>query len=636
MKLTLNSIVFKLLGTIVVLLTISFAVVIATTGNSMKKVAWSGIETGSSESANRVAAEIQSYIERYSGIVVALANSNDVINFAAKTQERSAADYQGQSEYMEYLSTVKTVADKDKNIYNLYFASEKSQTFFDIHESELKPDFRCDNRSWYVEGKNEDKLYVTKAYIDGVTGKPVVSISAPVYQGSTYLGLFVMDLSLEMVNQIVTSLDIYQGAYAFLLDKDGTFLVHPEDSLIMSAKILDSDLKSIGEEMIAGKVGFAVSTVKGEQYDIFYNPIKLAGWSVGVSIPEQILTKPINQEINTTLFISIIVVLVLVFFVWYILRRSLIPLITLNKFTEEVSRGNLVAIAEVKTSDETGQLTENFNKMVVKIRDIINTMADLSVQLASHSHELAASSQEVNAVVEEVASTTNEVAAISKQGVESAEAAEKESKQVWQVAEEGNQAVRKTVEKINSIETSSQNTFYAIQKLSQQSNKIGEIIESITTIADQTNLLALNAAIEAARAGEQGRGFAVVAEEVRRLAEQSGEAAKEISSLIKETQVGVREATDAIERGSQEVSEGVQIANDASLSLEQMIKVVQINTDIIHSVAEGSKKANEGTQQLAESNEQIATNVQQVTISAQQLARIAEELQETVAQFKVN
>jgi len=143
-----------------------------------------------------------------------------------------------------------------------------------------------------------------------------------------------------------------------------------------------------------------------------------------------------------------------------------------------------------------------------------------------------------------------------------------------------------------------------------------------------------NAAIEAARAGEYGRGFAVVAEEVRKLAQQSGDAASKITYLINEIQTGVSEAVNALEYGIKEVDEGVEIASLAGNSLKQIIEAVNKNAVLIREVAEKSTMANEGTQQLSAANEEIAATVQQVTGAAQDLARIAEELKKSVAQFK--
>lgn len=316
--------------------------------------------------------------------------------------------------------------------------------------------------------------------------------------------------------------------------------------------------------------------------------------------------------------------------------RLIKPLKEMVLSVKHVAEGDLTQEIKVKSKDEIGILASTFNQMVGDLKNIITGIQDSSDKLASYSQELASSSEEVTATAEEVAGTTNEVAAISSSGAESAEAAAKESEQVRQVAEEGNKAVQETVEKINSIYTSTKNISGAMHKLGEQSEQIGQIINTITSIADQTNLLALNAAIEAARAGEHGRGFAVVAEEVRKLAEQSANAANEITGLIEQIQVGIGEAINAMDKGSQEVNEGVEIAGNAGAALEQIIKAVEKNIAIIKDVAAGSQRVNEGTQQLSTSNEQITCAIQQVSGSAQELANIAGELQNAVIKFRVN
>lgn len=632
-----NSIGVKILIPIILLLVLGFAAIVTINNNSMQKQVWQGIETGGSESAQRAAAEIQSYLERYCGVVLALANSQDVKDFALITEKRDAADYHGQQVYHQFLNAIQSVAGQDANIYNLYFGSEKSQTFFDVHESELVDEFRCDLKSWYVEGKQADSIYVTKPYIDGVTGKPIVSITTPVYQDSTYLGLFVMDLSLETVNEIVSTINTYQGGYAFLLDQDGTYLVHPDETLIMAANAteLAGDAGQLASEMVAGKPGWGVANYKDESQYIFYNPVTLAGWSIGVNIPEEILTAPIKNQTNLNILISIGIGIALVLIIFYFIRRSLAPLQELNNIANQVAAGNLAVEVKTMGADEVGQLSTHFNEMIISLRDFVYATTKQAENLTVHSQGLAASSEEVTATVEEVAGTTDELATTSNEGWKVAEQAAQQSEQVYSVAGEGYQAVKETVGKINSIAETSQQVAVTINRLGEQSHQIGEIINAITSIADQTNLLALNAAIEAARAGEHGRGFAVVADEVRQLAEQSANAAREITGLIKEIQVGVGEAINVVEQSTKEVDEGVQMANNTGVALEQIITAIEKNTSMINELATDVRQVNDGTQQLATANEQIAGTIQQVSGAAQELATVAMELQQTVEKFKV-
>jgi len=321
----------------------------------------------------------------------------------------------------------------------------------------------------------------------------------------------------------------------------------------------------------------------------------------------------------------------------FLIRKIVPPLAMLRSSMDDINRGegDLTKRIPVNGKDEIAKVAQSFNGVMDNLKEIISKIGDSSRNLTAHSQELASSSEEVTATVEEVASTTNEVAAISSQGAENAERAANDSEQMQQVAEGGNKAVQENIEKMKAISQASQNVAVAVKSLGEQSNQIGEIINTITNIADQTNLLALNAAIEAARAGEYGKGFAVVADEVRKLAEQSAGAAREITALIEKIQVGVGEAVTAIDTGVAEVDEGVQIANNAGVALEQISKAVQSNTMIIQDLATGSQQINEGMQQVSSSNEQITATVQQVSSAAQDLASIAGELENTVNQFKV-
>ncbi|MEG6615089.1 methyl-accepting chemotaxis protein [Peptococcaceae bacterium 1198_IL3148] len=297
--------------------------------------------------------------------------------------------------------------------------------------------------------------------------------------------------------------------------------------------------------------------------------------------------------------------------------------------------GDLTRRIPAEGKDEISDVANSFNGIIENLHEIISNIKTNSENLTSYSQDLASASEEVNTSMEEVAGITNEVAATSKQGTENLTAMAHDSRQMYLLAEEGNKAVKETVEKINSIARVSGNTANVIKALGEQSQQIGRIITVITNISEQTNLLALNAAIESARAGEHGRGFAVVAEEVRKLAEQSADASSEITRLIEQMQAGVEKAVASIEGSVVEVGEGVQIANNAGISLEKITRAAKTNTNIIQDVASGVVQVNEGMQQLAQSSEQITSSTLQVSSASQQLANIADKLSKTVDKFKL-
>jgi methyl-accepting chemotaxis protein len=165
----------------------------------------------------------------------------------------------------------------------------------------------------------------------------------------------------------------------------------------------------------------------------------------------------------------------------------------------------------------------------------------------------------------------------------------------------------------------------------------------IDDIADQTNLLALNAAIEAARAGEQGRGFAVVADEVRKLAERTTKATKEIATMIKQIQKDTYDAVDSMNEGTKQVEKGKLLAERAGSSLKEIIVGAELVVDIVTQVAAASEEQSSASEQISKNIEGIssvtqesASGIQQIAHASEDLNRLTLNLQELVAQFKVD
>lgn len=346
------------------------------------------------------------------------------------------------------------------------------------------------------------------------------------------------------------------------------------------------------------------------------------------------LTSATNGRI-VVIIVSIVALLIGVIFAFFITRSITNPVNIMMAGVKRLAEGDFTQSIAIKTKDEIGELSMAINQTQERLRELVRGIVTVARSLATHSEELAASTEEITANFEEVASTTTEVAATAEKSLENANDTASESKKVVEVAESGGVTVNKTIEKINSIAASSVKVNDSIQNLGELSNRIGNITEVITGIADQTNLLALNAAIEAARAGEQGRGFAVVAEEVRKLAEESASAAREIGQLITKIQSGVDIAIKSMEQGSVEVMEGVKLASDAGKALDSIISAINRNIELIEEINIGTKQTSNGTQQLSASNEQLTSTALQIAGATQELAEIANKLQSSVSKFKI-
>lgn len=354
------------------------------------------------------------------------------------------------------------------------------------------------------------------------------------------------------------------------------------------------------------------------------------------------------------------------------------PLKMMLRNVQTVAAGDLrVKALNMESKDEVGQLATAFDTMVGNLVSVVRQVSSASQQVAASSEELTASSEqsaqaatlvansissvangaqeqltavdETSAVVEQMSAGIQQVAANTNQVAgQSAQTAEK--------AQEGGKSVERVVAQMGIIEKTSQTVAENITKLNEKSQEIGQIVNTIAGIAGQTNLLALNAAIEAARAGEQGRGFAVVAEEVRKLAEESQEAAKKIARLIGEIQYDTGEAVTAMHSGAQEVKTGTEVVNVAGVAFREIVELVSQVSGQVREISAAIQQMAGGSQQIVDSMKKIGSlsktsaaeaqsvsgateeqlaSMEEISSSSESLSKLAQELQEVVAKFRV-
>jgi twitching motility protein PilJ len=326
------------------------------------------------------------------------------------------------------------------------------------------------------------------------------------------------------------------------------------------------------------------------------------------------------------------------------LQRSITDLLnTINL----VARGDLTIRGKV-TNDALGNVVDsvnfmldNFTKVLERVRKAAIDVSTSANQILNAADEMTAGATQQDQEITNTSSAVEELTVSMKQVSNNAEASAEAARRALDAAEQGNRAVSDTLEGMQRIRASVQATAKKIKSLGDRSLEISEIINVINDITEQTNLLALNAAIEAARAGEAGRGFAVVADEVRKLAEHSRSATKDIAALIKAIQAETNEAVVVMEDGTREVEEGASLADQAGKALEAISSVVRQSAELVQEISLASKQQVRGTEGVANAMQIISGITRQTTQGARQTAstvgnmvKMSEQLNEALAQFR--
>jgi len=484
------------------------------------------------------------------------------------------------------------------------------------------------------------------------------------------------------------TIDLGKNGYFFVLDEQGIMIAHPKlegqntwelrsaDGFPFVQALIHAGKKEGGgftyydfnlprSEKVAPKVSFT-------EMDPHW------GWIVGAGSYMQDYNSKANEIVivlvGTMVICWIAGVVVALLFARHISR----PIIRMSELMRKVTRGDLqLEPLVVRNRDEIGMLAEDFNTMNAQLRTMISQFASGAEQVAATSQQLLAGAEQTQQATEQIAISIQDVSAGAERQVSSIiraseivadmadgtndiavnmQAVADSSREATLLSQSGHDVIRATIDQMTLVNQKVSTTAGVVNTLGNKSMEIGQIVSLITDIASQTNLLALNAAIEAARAGEQGRGFAVVADEVRKLAEQSGHAAGNISLLIQEIQTGTREAVAAMEDGTAAVGEGIVMVNRAGHAFTDILQAVEnvsrqtqevsAAVEAIRSKAQAmvssmddishvAELASANAQNVAGAAEEQNASMEEIAAAANTLSKMAEELQATVMAFRL-
>ena len=547
------------------------------------------------------------------------------------------AFYQGIENYAPYMSRT----DAEKRKLMVYPYSMYSQ------------------KDYYLKAKENKGLNLTNAYEDeSADGGWVVSVIKPIIYKDEFKGIVIVDMDMTSFEIIEQKDERFQSLYSNVFDTNGhiMFSMNEEAKGKQLSDILPADsMEKLQSYLDQGEpFNTHIQNENGDLVQFNARPLKIEGvtWWVAIEVSEKEYTKAISNMIMLAIPLSVLGIALLVGFSYFFIKKSLNPLKKIADVGESVAEGDFSKEINYPYQDEIGQIAKSMEKVVERIRSIIQDLAgkleqiakgnfsfefwntqlyngeyeplltslydildDLNVtmgEIQNSSHMVNSSAMQVSgsaqtlsqgateqaSSIEELSATMNDISVKIKETAEMSQHASGLSKETGSAVGTSNQ-------KMNEMSR-------AMQDITEKSQEISKIIKTIDDIAFQTNILSLNAAIEAARAGAAGKGFAVVADEVGNLAQKSAKAAQNTSSLIEET--------------IEAVNKGARITEETAESLSVVSQKTEKINGIITSISSASEEEAEGIKQLTTGLDQISSVVQSNTATAEESAAASQEL----------
>ena len=547
------------------------------------------------------------------------------------------------------------------------------------------------SRAYLPQVVQSGKTIVSEPVISDVTGKVVSVIAVPVIENGVVTGVVGGSIGLSRFDETLSKMATYHTGQLVVMDETGLVIIHPNEPAQVGKLDFSKEVSSV---KISTSLVDAFKSVidkdepvlahyereSGEEMTGSLVPIHLDGrrWVIMSEASDSEILADAHTLLMVLAGLTVVILLAISVIIFFISNSFAANVQKAVHVCEVINSGDLRETPKTITSqDELGQLSDG----LVKMRHTLNTLiqriqsnaaelstsaeglTDASQQSAEASNHVAVSITEIAEGVERQSeassSVANATASISGQ-------AEEMSKQVGTVAEvtnntvervrEGRRSIDEVVKYMEQIKTGSETVDAAISALGKSSEEISHSVEVIGSIAEQTNLLALNAAIEAARAGEHGRGFAVVAEEVRKLAEESGEFSKKISETMQSVQADMERAIDAGKHGDEYVGHGLDSVRTADEVFQSIAESIQQLGDGVKDITAGIRKMEDetqtvraqieeiqkvstanadGAQNVSAATEEQSASMQEIAASTRRLSGLADELADETKKFKI-
>ncbi|WP_129595799.1 methyl-accepting chemotaxis protein [Anaerophilus nitritogenes] len=580
----------------------------------------------------------------------------------------------------------KTIEDVSDGI----FIMDKNGNIWVDSSKDAEIGLNVSDREYFKEAISGN-FFWSEVILSKTSNQEIISYSMPLKSSSgNIVGAIGMTIPFSKITDVIKEVQVGQTGYAYLIDKEGVVLHHPQKEKILKENFLHSESRSLKEnaqKMVNGESGFDIYEYEGIEKLNIYEPV--GKWSLAINIPIDEYMKPVIDIRNGTLKLMGMAILVGILFAFFISKQMSNSIKKLMQLMEKAANGDLTVYANVQSKDEIGVLAKSFNQMIeeqknsiIKILDVTSKLTHASEETSSASEEIASSTQDQSNCVEELTTSMNEMSRsigdvasnvsdmsenihgvncsieelgkaaseVAKNIEETAEEivevtgalgqmnasialiannsqnANKVAEKTVQAGTQGKVDIDNTIKEMDNINQVMENITHVITGLGKAAIEIGDIVEVIDDIAEQTNLLSLNASIEAARAGEHGKGFAVVAGAIGSLAEKSGEATKDITQLVKKIQEEVQNAIHKTNDGAKQVENGVVLVKNTGNSLDQIFESINNTTSLINEIALSTQEQSQASQSIMKAIQNVNDLSVQVSAAVEEQVTAIDEV----------
>lgn len=558
----------------------------------------------------------------------------------------------------------------DESILNIFYGLESGDML--AWPNQPPSDYDPRNSGWYKASlESGGEFTYSEPYADSATGEYVITVAKVAEVNGKVTGAIGIDITLESLTQDLEDIRIGRNAPLHILDSTGTSIVHNDPSFLGTQRALEEPWWN----KIQGEQGFFPCSSKADTSYVGYVKDEITHWTILTELDSSEVSVHTNKIRNVIIAILLTILVISMIIIRFISRWIQKHMNTLTEGFRRAESGDLSFRVDIETGDELEDLGNGFNSMMATLKDLVEDVGETSQIMKTTSEATSQSSAGVTQAIEDVSRTVEHIAegAVKQANdtndvVRGANALSEEinnvsvasdtidrlSNEVEEVSKDGLTEIRLLMSKATQSREASNQLSQVINEMDVSTGEIGTIIVAIEEISNQTNLLALNASIEAARAGESGRGFSVVADEIKKLAEQSGESANQIKALIENIREKSELAVESMKITNSSIEEQEDVVNNTEsifnnimssievlgLEIETIRSIVattnRMTEDVVSNlsnIATVSEENSAATQEASAATEEINASMTEFNETAIKLKEISEELQEKLSKF---